>query len=59
MPWQHRSKMSLKLEFATLADRADANMSALSRRFNISRPTGYKWLARYRNNGREGLSSFS
>jgi hypothetical protein len=32
--------MSLKLEFAMLADKADANRSALYRRFNISRPTG-------------------
>ncbi|MCS3638182.1 helix-turn-helix domain-containing protein [Salinibacter ruber] len=47
--------MSLKLEFTKLADKADANMSALCRRFNISRPTGYKWLARYRKEGQEGL----
>lgn len=59
MPWQNRSKMSLKLEFAKLADKADANMSALCRRFNISRPTGYKWLARYREDGREGLDERS
>jgi len=59
MPWQNHSKMSLKLEFATLADQDDANMSALCRRFNISRPTGYKWLARYRENGQEGLEERS
>ena len=40
MPWQTRSEMSLKLEFAKLADQEDANMSALCRRFNISRPSG-------------------
>jgi len=59
MPWQNHSKMSLKLEFAKLADKADANMSALCRRFNISRPTGYKWLARYREEGRAGLEERS
>lgn len=59
MPWQNHSKMSLKLEFAKLADKADANMSALCRRFNISRPTGYKWLKRYREHGREGLEERS
>ena len=59
MPWQNHSKMSLKLEFAKLADKADANMSALCRRFNISRPTGYKWLRRYREEGPEGLEERS
>lgn len=59
MPWQERSKMSLKLEFVKLADQEDANMSALCRRFNISRPTGYKWLARYREDGPEGLDERS
>jgi transposase InsO family protein len=59
MPWQNHSKMSLKLEFAKLADQDDANMSALCRRFDITRPTGYKWLARYREEGREGLEERS
>ena len=59
MPWQNRSKMSLKLEFAMLADQEEANMSALCRRFSISRPTGYKWLERYREEGREGLEERS
>ena len=59
MPWQDRSKMSLKLEFVQLADKADVNMSALCRRFNISRKTGYKWLRRYREDGREGLKERS
>jgi len=55
MPWQDRSKMSLKLEFVQLADEADVNVSALCRRFDISRKTGYKWLRRYR----EGLKERS
>lgn len=59
MPWQERSKMSLKLEFVMLADKTGANMSALCRRFNISRPTGYKWLNRYRKGGPDGLEERS
>jgi transposase InsO family protein len=59
MPWQERSKMSLKLEFVKLADHEEANMSALCRRFDISRPTGYKWLERYREEGPEGLAERS
>lgn len=59
MPWHNRSKMSLKLEFVMLADQEEANMSALCRRFDISRKTGYKWLNRYREEGREGLTEQS
>ena len=51
--------MSLKLEFVKLADQEEANMSALCRRFDISRKTGYKWLGRYREKGREGLEEQS
>jgi transposase InsO family protein len=51
--------MSLKLEFVQLADQEEANMSALCRRFEISRPTGYKWLRRYREGGPEGLEERS
>jgi transposase InsO family protein len=47
--------MSLKREFVMLATRPGANISALCRRFQISRPTGYKWLRRYRREGLEGL----
>jgi transposase InsO family protein len=59
MPWQEQSTMSLKLEFVKLADQEEANMSALCRRFEISRPTGYKWLRRYREEGPEGLEERS
>lgn len=33
-------------EFVELAQRAEANISELCRRFGISRKTGYKWLSR-------------
>ena len=59
MPWQNRTTMSLKLEFVKLADQEEANMSALCRRFSISRPTGYKWLKRYREAGAAGLEERS
>lgn len=47
--------LELKAEFVYMADQPDANMSELCRRFGISRPTGYKWLRRYRQDGLEGL----
>lgn len=47
--------MELKTEFVMLAEQPNANMSQLCRRFGISRPTGYKWLARYQAEGLDGL----
>ena len=55
MPWQEASTMSLRQEFVTFACAEHANVRALCRRFGISPKTGYKWLARYRHEGREGL----
>lgn len=47
--------MSLRQEFAEKAVEEGANMSALCRAYRISRPTGYKWRARYLAEGRGGL----
>jgi transposase InsO family protein len=49
MPWREVSTMGLRLEFVTMAGQAGANLSALCRRFGISRQTGYKWLRRARS----------
>lgn len=59
MPWKEVTKMERKEEFVMLADNPNANMSRLCRRFGISRPTGYKWLARYRAEGLQGLAERS
>lgn len=55
MPWKDKTKMSQKTEFVTLANKPNANMSQLCKRFGISRPTGYKWLRRWQKSGKEGL----
>ena len=55
MPFEGFSAMSLKEEFVRLALVEGANVSELCRRFGISRPTGHKWLARYRQAGSAGL----
>jgi len=59
MPWKEVSIMSEREEFVRLALQEGANMSELCRRFNISRPTGYKMLARYEAQGRAGLADRS
>lgn len=59
MPWTETTKMELRHEFVTLATKEDANMSVLCRRFGISRDTGYKWLRRYREEGKSGLADRS
>ena len=55
MPWKEKTRVSLRLEFVTLALADEANVSRLCRRFGISRKTGYKWLERFLNDGVEGL----
>ncbi|MDZ7681627.1 MAG: IS481 family transposase [Fodinibius sp.] len=57
MPWKNQqTTMELRAEFVQLADQPTANMSQLCRRFGISRPTGYKWLRRWRQEGKPGLA---
>ncbi len=56
MPWQEQSTMSLKQEFVSLAAREGANLTQLCARFGISRPTGYRWLARSRADPLAGLT---
>src|ERR1700759_4373995 len=46
MPWNARDTMSLRQEFVHLASQRTLTMTELCERFNISRPTGYKWLKR-------------
>ena len=48
MPWKEESLMSLRSDFVRLASLPDANISQLALRFEISRKTAYKWLARFR-----------
>lgn len=59
MPWKEATPMSSRLEFILLAQRPDANVTALCRSFAISRKTAYKWLARYRSDGESGLQDQS
>jgi transposase InsO family protein len=59
MPWRTLTPMSQRLEFAVLATQSGLAFSELCRRFDVSRKTGYKWLARYKTGGAEALQDRS
>lgn len=48
-----------RARFVVEFDLSDESHAELCRRYNISRPTGYKWLERYRAQGLEGLQDRS
>jgi transposase InsO family protein len=59
VPWRENTAMSLRLEFVQLARQHGANIRELCRRFDVSAPTAYKWLARFQVEGSTGLADRS
>ncbi len=59
MPFKKTTVMEEKLEFVRIALNSDIPFSKLCQRFNISRPTGYKWLGLYQKEGYSGLTEQS
>ncbi len=59
MPWQESSVETLRQEFVMLAQQEGANIRELCRRFAISPATAYTLLARYRQEGADGLQDRS
>ena len=55
MPWQDMSPMNQRMQFITDQQRGLYDMTELCARNNVSRKTGYKWLARYAAEGAPGL----
>ena len=51
--------MSLREDFVQLALAGELPFRELCRRFEISAPTGYRWLRRYQQQGRSGLADRS
>jgi transposase InsO family protein len=51
MPWKKESVVEQRLRFVIDVRKREAPVSALCRRYEISRKTGYKWLARYEEAG--------
>ena len=54
MPWKETGPLEQRVQFLSEWKKGEASMAALCRAFGISRPTGYKWVARYFEDGGEG-----
>ena len=59
MPWRERSPMDERVQFISDYQRQLWTMTELCDRYNVSRKTGYKWLARYDADGPAGLTNRS
>jgi transposase InsO family protein len=59
MPWKVSSVIEQRRELVELAGKGHLPFRALCRRFGISPRTGYKWQARYRRQGPQGLADRS
>lgn len=55
MPWRYSSIMDQRLLFIADYRRQVFSLAELCRRFQISRPTAYKWITRYEADGPSGL----
>ncbi len=55
MAWRETTKMEQKIEFINEWRSGKYSLSDLSRAFDISRPTAYKWIKRYQEKGLKGL----
>lgn len=55
MPWEETNAMNEKVKFISAWLSKEFTLADLCRRFNISRVTGYKIIARYENEGISGL----
>ena len=59
MPWKVTDPMDQRARFVALHAEGLYTMTELCDRFAVSRKTGYKWLARYEQDGLEGLQDRS
>lgn len=56
MPWTETNREMERVKFIAALASEDEDFSALCRRFNISRQTGYTWKRRFEEEGAAGLS---
>ena len=55
MPWKETCPMDERAQFILECLRDELSMSALCRKYEISRKTGYKWVERFQAGGRPSL----
>src|SRR5262249_18599240 len=55
MPWRETAPMAERMRFVTDWERSLYSMTELCQRYGVSRKTGYKWIARYEEDGPDGL----
>ena len=55
MPWKEMSALDQRIRFVRDYLSGDYTKKALCRHYGISRPTGDKWIERYRQYGLGGL----
>lgn len=55
MTWKETASVIRRLQFAKLVLKAQQSMAQLCRLFGFSRKSGYKWKARFLQEGRRGL----
>src|ERR1700716_3013471 len=55
MAWNRVNVDQQRVQFVVAASRQEKPLQQLCQEFGISRPTGYVWLERYRQNGLAGM----
>src|SRR5216684_1789643 len=59
MPWKESRIVDQRLQFLSSYQKEEMSVSDLCREFGVSRPTGYRWINRYKEVGPEGLLDLS
>ena len=59
MGWTETCAVDERMRFVIAAKKHEESFAALCRGFGVSRRVGYKWLARYREAGVDGLLDYS
>lgn len=59
MPWKESRIVDQRLQFLSSYQKEEMSISDLCREFEVSRPTGYRWINRYKEAGPEGLLDLS
>ena len=55
MGWKETCTVEERMRFMVAAEKEEESFAAICRRFGVSRRTGYKWLARFEEEGVAGL----